>query len=258
MAETPRPPENPAPQPRPPGHRGLDRFFRLLATITGMTAFLDALLGGRTPRQPPAATVSASAPEGEAPPPAESAGDGELHHDPRHPELDEIRHADGRIEHPHVRSEHTDVTLRAVVISLLAAMGFAAIVHWIVLQFFYSYRGYQQDIKQSAFPVAPPPAVSEDPRRIPQPRLEPVDRLAGVEKANVFERQLAREKELHAYGPTEETGYVHIPIEQAMERLANQLPVRKEGATKTDRHREEGLVDAGESNSGRMFRGKAK
>ncbi len=254
MAETPRPPDNPAPQPRPPEHRGLDRLFRLLATITGITALVDALVGGRTPHRPPAAAV----PEGDAPPPAESVGDGELHHDPRHPELDEIRHADGRIEHPQVRTEHTDVTLRAVVISLLVAMGFAAIVHWIVLEFFYSYRGYQQDIKQSAFPVAPPPAVSEDPRRIPQPRLEPVDRMAGIEKANVFERQLAKEKKLHAYGPTEETGYVHIPIEQAMERLADHLPVRKEGATKTDRRREDGLVDAGESNSGRMFRGKAK
>lgn len=190
----------------------------------------------------------------ESPPPP--TADGELHRDPRHPGLDEIRYPDGQIEHPHVRSEHTDVTLRSVVIALLIAIGFAAFVSWIVLEFFYSYRGYQQAIKKSPFPVAPPPAVTEDPRRIPQPRLEPVDRLAGIEKANVFERQLNREKELHGYGPTEESGYVHVPIERAMERLANQLPHRKE--TAKNRYKENGLVDAGESNSGRMFRGKGK
>ncbi len=182
--------------------------------------------------------------------------DGELHRDPRHPELDEIRYADGRIEHPHVRHERTDVRFRPVLISIVIAMCFAAFVHWVILEFFYSYRGYQQAIKQSPFPVAPSPGVAEDPRRIPEPRLEQVDRLAGVARENVYERQLAKEKELHGYGPTEETGYVHVPIERAMDRLAGQLPARHESAD--GRRRDGGLVDAGEPNSGRMFRGKGK
>jgi hypothetical protein len=261
MPEAPRSPADLPPQSpegRPREHRGLDRFFRLLATVTGMAALLDLLIGRRPPRQPPPEPAPAPAPVGEALQPGGGTSDGDLHRDPRHPERDEIRYPDGRIEHPHVRSEHRDVTLRPVVISLLAAMCFAALAHWIILKFFYSYRDYQQEIKQSAFPVAPSPAVTEDPRRIPEPRLEPVDRLAGVEKANVFERELAKEKVLHSYGRTEETGYVHVPIERAMERLANQLPVREGGATKTNRYREDGLIDAGESNSGRMFRGKRK
>lgn len=183
--------------------------------------------------------------------------DGELHRDPRHPELDEVRHADGRIEHPHVRHERTDVKFRGILIAVIGAMIFAAAVHWIVLRFFYSYQGYQGAVKQSPFPVAPSPAVNEDPRRIPEPRLEQVDRLAGITKENVYERQLAKEKQLHGYGPTEETGYVHVPIERAMDRLADKpLPARQEAGG--DRRKEAGLVDAGEPNSGRMFRGKGK
>ncbi len=53
---------------------------------------------------------------------------------------------------------------------------------------------------------------------------------------------------------TSEKGYVQIPIDRAMELVVPRLKVRQPtagpGATK-----DRGLVDGGESNSGRMLRG---
>ena len=60
---------------------------------------------------------------------------------------------------------------------------------------------------------------------------------------------------LYSYGPTHDEDYVHVPIDEAMKQLANKLPVREAPSAEQAR-REGGLVDAGESNSGRMFRKK--
>ena len=79
-----------------------------------------------------------------------------------------------------------------------------------------------------------------------------MDRLAGIKSENVYIRQLASEDQLNRYGKSQEKGYVHIPISRAMQLLADHLPVRKQiqGTTKDN-----GLVDSGASNSGRMLRG---
>jgi hypothetical protein len=74
--------------------------------------------------------------------------------------------------------------------------------------------------------------------------------MAGVEGTNVWERQLAKERVLHSYGKTDEDGFVHIPIQEAMTTLAEQLSKAKP----PEPAHSEGLLDAGESNSGRMFR----
>ncbi len=64
------------------------------------------------------------------------------------------------------------------------------------------------------------------------------------------------ESELHNYGPAERSGYVHIPIERAMQLIPEKLPVRKDQPSDDQLRRQNGLVDDGEPNSGRMFREK--
>jgi hypothetical protein len=61
-----------------------------------------------------------------------------------------------------------------------------------------------------------------------------------------------RDELLHSYGTTDDPQFVRVPINRAIQHLAGKLPVRKSnpGAEAHDR----GLLDAGESNSGRMFR----
>jgi hypothetical protein len=78
--------------------------------------------------------------------------------------------------------------------------------------------------------------------------------VAGVERLNVYERQAAREDLLNRYGTTREEGFVHIPVGRAMTLLENKLPARKEPPA-GQRRRGDGLVDGGEPNSGRLFRG---
>ena len=64
----------------------------------------------------------------------------------------------------------------------------------------------------------------------------------------------AKEKLLHSYGSTAEKGFIQIPIEQAIKAVAGTLPVAAE-SSKGHAAKGNGLLEAGESNSGRMFRG---
>jgi hypothetical protein len=89
----------------------------------------------------------------------------------------------------------------------------------------------------------------------PEPRLELLDRLHKVPTSNVAKWEQGEEKSLETYGSSDEKGYVHIPLERAMQMLAGHLPARKDADC--PKFRDKGLVDAGESNSGRMFRGGA-
>ncbi len=163
--------------------------------------------------------------------------------------VDEIHHPDGRIEHPSVHYERTDANFRAIVCIILGTMALAALIQTAVLAFFLDYRQYQDDIKKSPYPLAPGPSTA-----LPaEPRLEQVDRLAGVESPNVYERMSGKEEILNSYGDTPEKDFVHIPIERAMKLLENKLPARAAPSAAAAR-KGGGLVDAGESNSGRMFR----
>jgi hypothetical protein len=69
----------------------------------------------------------------------------------------------------------------------------------------------------------------------------------------VFAKLAAQEKVLNSYGPTAEKGFVHIPIQQAIKATVGKLPVKRQ--TQGEAAKDRGLIDAGESNSGRMFRG---
>jgi hypothetical protein len=87
----------------------------------------------------------------------------------------------------------------------------------------------------------------------PKPRLEQIDRMANKANPDALKSLEAKEKALNSFGPTEEKGFVHVPIRQAMKAVAGKLPVRKEPPTSTAAGK--GLLEGGESNSGRMLRG---
>jgi len=155
--------------------------------------------------------------------------------------------------HPDVRYEHSDVSFPGIM-TVLGVLMFCGVLNFFFVWLVFYRIGVQQDVvKKSPYPLALEPSEVL-PR---EPRLEQVDRMAGIDKPNVYVRESDRLKVLDSYGPSEEDGYVHIPIERAMEMLADKLPARKEPPAE-QRRRSGGLVDAGESNSGRMFRGGVK
>lgn len=201
-------------------------IVRGLLGILGLAAILNYLFGLRLGDTPAPVTAP--------PPPVTHA--------------EEVRHADGRIEHPRVHFETRDANFRWVIGLILSALVFAAFTHWVLWVFFLRYDRYQSDIKKSPYPLATTPANG-----LPRgPRLEQVDRLAKDEQANVYVLEAKYEAELASYGTTPEKGYVHVPIDVAMDMLIDKLPARKE-APASDR-KSAGLLDSGEPNSGRIFR----
>ncbi len=169
----------------------------------------------------------------------------------------EIRHPDGRIEHPSVKNEPSDVSFRWIGIILLGAMGLAVIIFVAVLIFFHRYNDYQSAIRKSSFPLAPSGGERLE-QLPPEPRLEQLDRLRRIEKPNVYLREATKEAVLESYGETGEDGFIHVPIERAMKYLAGKLPARKDQSkTAADKHAN-GLINSGASNSGRLFREEPK
>jgi hypothetical protein len=209
-------------------NRGPHWLRRLVLGVLGLSAvfrLLTGLLSGRQ-RQPP-------------PEPADI---------PPQSAEEEIHYPDGRIEHPAVRYEHRDASFRGVALVLIGLMCVASFHFYMVLWFYHRYAGYEAAIKRSPFPLAAEPS-----EQLPRsPRLEQVDRLANIKSPDVSLREGVREQVLQSYGATSEKGFVHIPIDRAMELLANKLPARKGQPAKPPR--DNGLVDSGASNSGRMFR----
>jgi hypothetical protein len=152
-------------------------------------------------------------------------------------------------EHGEVRYERMDIRLRVVLLMLLGAGVFALVDQVAIWQLFKFRKGAQQTSVESPYPNSP--NVSS---RLPsEPRLEQINRLAAVKSANAYERLKAQESLLHSYGPTNDKGFVHIPIDEAIKAVADRLPVRKDMPSEADR----GLINWGESNSGRMLRGES-
>lgn len=165
----------------------------------------------------------------------------------------EVRDADGRFEHPAVRHERTDANARAILLILLGGSCLGVVILVGLMQYFLWYERHEDRVKRSPYPLAPAPSDAPP----PQPRLEQINRVEQVEKSDVYKREESKEAILNSYGPTTEEGYVHIPISRAMALLENKLPVRP-GSGAGQQKREDGLIDAGESNSGRTYRGKPR
>jgi hypothetical protein len=170
-------------------------------------------------------------------------------------EAEEIRHPDGRIEHPSVKHERSDASFRWIMVILVGAVVFAVVVEFAILGFFDRLRASQAEIKKSPFPLATGPSDALP----PEPRLEQVDRMPGVQTPDDYKRESANREVLNSYGKTADEGFVHVPIDWAMKYLVEEkkLPARPEPPA-DQRRRSEGLVDAGEPNSGRLFKGGEK
>jgi hypothetical protein len=161
----------------------------------------------------------------------------------------EVRHPDGRIEHPSVRYERSDVRFGGVFVLILVVGFIAAFQYWIVWWFFNDYNGYESAIKRSPYPLAPAPSLN-----LPaEPRLEQLERTAGILGPNVYRREQDKENVFDSSGSTPEKAFVHIPIDRAMKLVVKELPVRSEGQAAANKG--DGLLDGGAPNSGRLYRG---
>jgi hypothetical protein len=144
-----------------------------------------------------------------------------------------------------VSYERKDVTMRLVVALLVSAGCFVTLVSIAIWWFYWAEESSQKAAKGSTAALAPLfPA---------EPRLEEIDKLAGVDSSDVAKRLVAQEKQLNSYGPTDEKGFVHVPIQQAIEAVADKLPVRKQPPGKAMGR--SGPTDAGASSPGRPIRG---
>lgn len=156
----------------------------------------------------------------------------------------------GGLLHPSVRFERSDARFGPILAILVAAILLAFIINASLWRFFLHYRNSEAAIKKSNYPLAP---TVVKPLPAP-PRLEQVNRMASIEQGNVYLRQERKEGILDSYGAAGD-GYIHIPIDRAMDYLAGKLPVRGSQPSAGQARRSNGLVDSGASNSGRMFRG---
>ena len=200
---------------------------------------------------------------------------------------EEIHHPDGRIEHPSVRHEQSDASFGWVLGLIIGAAILGVIIHYAVRAFLAHSVATAATERGSRFPLGGGPSKALP----PEPRLGQLNRLAGIPSSNVNIREEARLAILNSVGFTQETGFVHIPIDRAMRLLADKLPARAADASVMGitagglvglmsapsgkgpflaacillpgngkmiesnlRPRDNGLVNGGASNSGRLFK----
>lgn len=151
-------------------------------------------------------------------------------------------------EQPAVKYERRDVYVGWTLAVLGIFALFGAVLHYAIWTFLWSEQHDQAAARRMGFPLAEHPS-----RQLPpQPRLEPLEPSDEERRAIMPPSVAVRAEQLHSYGKTDDPGYIHVPIARAIEHLAGKLPVRKQ-SDKPERA-DSGLLDAGESNSGRLFR----
>jgi hypothetical protein len=158
---------------------------------------------------------------------------------------EEIRHADGRIEHPLVKLESKDIRLAGVIATLIA-------VSIVFLAVDFAARSlFKIQQRRETERVAVPPGRSAGDELPRQPRLEPFEpQLPAPESFAADTREL--EAQLHRYGAGDDAEFTRVPIEVAILRTAKQLQDKRDkDSTKANNRRP--LV-SGEANSGRVFR----
>jgi hypothetical protein len=151
--------------------------------------------------------------------------------------------AEERIEHgknPETEFEHRDLGAKGIYSFLLGLAVFGVIIHF-VLAGMYSVldtyeRKHQPPLNPLSLPVEPQKRelLSETRNKFPEPRLEVNERteLRGV--------ILSQEQRLNSYGWVDEkSGIVHIPIERAMQMIAQRgLPTRAQVNQQPQRDRQ--------------------
>ena len=149
---------------------------------------------------------------------------------------------------PEIRFEERDVRFRWVLIVAVVSCVIGGAIFVLVRGFYQVVLESRPEGQATAFAPSEKP-TSQLP---PEPRLELLDRRAKSPASNVSNWEQGQEKSPERYGPSDEKGYVRIPLQRALQIVAGHLPARKEADQ--PKYKDKGLVDAGESNSGRMFR----
>jgi hypothetical protein len=154
----------------------------------------------------------------------------------------EIRHPDGRIEHPFVKLETKDVRLAGVVATVIGvAMVFGAVD-------FAARSLFRIQQRRETGRVAVPGSHRAGDILPRQPRLEPFEPQLPAQES--FAAAVGdRESELHGYGATEDSRFARVPIEIAIQHTARQL----QGKSERKANKREPVV-SGDANSGRVFR----
>jgi hypothetical protein len=158
---------------------------------------------------------------------------------------DETPPQERRLEHPSVRSEPSDASFSWVLGVIVVALVLAVVIHLGMVVFFSYSKNSLAEARQTQFPLSGKPSAALP----PEPRLDQLDRMADI--AQYSARQQARLDVLKGVGPTADKAYVRIPIERAMKLLADKLPARQ--SEENQQPRDNGLVNGGASNSGRLF-----
>jgi hypothetical protein len=149
---------------------------------------------------------------------------------------------------PDNRYESRDVRFRWVLIVAVLGCCIGAVIFFLVRGFYWAVLESRSDGQATAFA----PRETPTGQLPPEPRLELLDRLEKTPASNVSKWERGEEKALETYGSSDEKGFVRIPLQRAMEPQLVRLKARQE--SDRPRFKDKGLVDAGESNSGRMFR----
>jgi hypothetical protein len=157
----------------------------------------------------------------------------------------ERQQLNGRLEHPDILHEGTDISFRGIGVAVVVIGAALAAVVGAVRLFVDERKASDPDQAQRS------PAL---PVEIPLPRTPRLEAIESPTPANssFAAAQQKREDRLRSSGPTEEPGFVHIPINKAMEKAANDLQSQAQPAQRDAKSL--GLISGGEANSGRVFR----
>ena len=129
--------------------------------------------------------------------------------------------------HPSVKYEPTDLSLRAVLtfsgVLVAVLLGVSVGLYYMIPAMLGPTAEHPKPLSPWGF--APEPGPEADASHLPaKPELEAVDRApsqgGGTQTRPIREQIKAEEERLNSYGETDEKGIVHIPIEEAMKRMA--------------------------------------
>ncbi len=154
---------------------------------------------------------------------------------------------------PGVQYERKDIRFGGLLAAMIAGICILLFVGYGVWRLYWWHADAQAAAKRSQY--SPPHRLSV--KLPPAPRLEQLDEMAQKAGVPAVAKRLGDEQEeLNRYGASEEKGFVHIPIQEAIKATAGKLPIRKQQPSEAVK--DNGLIDAGQSNSGRMFKGESK
>lgn len=160
---------------------------------------------------------------------------------PEQPLQPDFQPPDDSTQHAQSRREATDIRFGPI-LGVVSALGICLVLAAFAVERLLQWREQ----------VRGPAAARPKPARLPaEPRLEPLESESDAERS-FTQREEARRERLTTLGAAEEDGFVHVPIDRAMQRLASDLKDKSPPTSAGDKSR--GLLHAGEANSGRVMK----